>query len=192
MSNGTTATISPVVQEDEMSKVRELFDRAANAIVQASELAKVVGDLRSEVDGLKRDVERMRNQNEMLDQALTTARQARDNALGKLAETESTLSRTISDRDSAQREADNWQRQANDNAEKLHGVTVERDDAQFHVMELQDALDKANAKLAKFKALMAEDEPKPEPALTASPPQALSSSDGDEEDRVEGEPNTAL
>ena len=80
MSDGTMSPLAPV-QEDEMSHIRQIFDRAANAIVQASELSKQVADLQSQFQALKNDMEYLRKRNAELDVALADVRGQRDQAM---------------------------------------------------------------------------------------------------------------
>lgn len=170
MSNGITATqVSPIVQEDDMSKVRELFDRAANAIVQASELAKQVNELSASVDALRRDVERMRSQNEWLDSQLADTRRQRDEAIrenGTLRDTASADARTIAD---LRMTVDANAIKVADLSNALAHERSARDDAELHAMDLEDKLTIANATLEKIKASLGLTPPEPTPEPMAVP-----------------------
>lgn len=85
MDTDTGIQVAPVTEAD-MANVRSVFERAANSIVQASELAKVVADLKVEVTGLKEDIEKVRRANQALDEALTNVRTQRDEAQAQVRE----------------------------------------------------------------------------------------------------------
>lgn len=83
------------VQSDEpegMSAVRQVFERASNAIVEASKLSKEVAALRSEVDAMKHDIEYVRARNRELDEQLAMTRQQRDEARQEVERLKSELS----------------------------------------------------------------------------------------------------
>lgn len=155
MSDGNTATqVSPIVQEEDMSKIRELFERAANAIVQASELAKAVTALRADVDSMKTEVEHLRSQNRWLDEQLTSVRQSRDDAQQKARDLQDVVNHVSDQRDSAQRDAAHWQNEANNKDASLASTRKDRDDAQLRVMDLEDQLTAANARLEQARKFM--------------------------------------
>lgn len=69
--------------EAEMMSIRNIFDRAANAIVQASELAKQVAELEGKFASLTRDFETMLSRNNELVQSLQEVRGQRDTAMAE-------------------------------------------------------------------------------------------------------------
>lgn len=64
--------------QDAMGKIREIFDRGFNSILEASKLGKEVAELRAMVEELKAEVQRVRDQNRWLDEALQDVRAKRD------------------------------------------------------------------------------------------------------------------
>lgn len=88
MTDGTTAIqVSPVPTESEMSMIRSMFDRAANAIVQASELGQRVQTLSQHVADLEDRIKRALQSNEWLAEQLSNTRAERDAAIHTLADT---------------------------------------------------------------------------------------------------------
>lgn len=117
----TGIQVAPVT-EDYMSKVREVFETAANSIVAASELSRVVDNLKREVEGLKADIEAVRRQNQGLDEALQTVRGQRDEAQNLVREQAGridNLNHTIGD---LQRELDGVRSQYEQKVRDLEGV----------------------------------------------------------------------
>jgi vacuolar-type H+-ATPase subunit I/STV1 len=178
MSDGTTATISPIVEDSEMSHVRSVFDRAANAIVQASELAKQVASLTEQMDLLRKDIEYVRQRNIELDNLLNDVRQARDHAqseASRLTQTNADLSR---ENTSLTYERDNLTDKLKTANDTISTLRRERDDAAIEAMRLQEELDKVKAKLDDIvsfaKGLVAEatpTPPTPAPEPTPTPPE---------------------
>src|ERR1700723_1814246 len=85
-SSGSVNIPQEAPQEDsEMTTVKAVFEKASNAIVDASRLKVEVGDLRAAVDGLRQEVEKVRSQNQWLDEQLTNVRGQRDKATGELS-----------------------------------------------------------------------------------------------------------
>lgn len=100
MATTPQAEIGPeTTQEtDEMRTVRGVFDRALNAIVAATNLAKQVEDLAAKVAGLQRDIDSVMEANRRLDEALTAVRAQRDEARSEAASLRSQLAEAQSDR----------------------------------------------------------------------------------------------
>ena len=90
--DNTTKPQETVVEEQTqenpaVSKLREAFDAAKNAIVEGTELAKIVHDLQGKVLdlgnnvlSLQRDLEYTRSRNKELDEQVTEVRRQRDSA----------------------------------------------------------------------------------------------------------------
>lgn len=170
MSDGTMATISPVQESDEMTHIRSIFDRAANAIVEASELNKQVQELRSTVDALKQDVDRIRAQNSWLDEQLTNVRRARDEANGKLQNAEGEVASLKEQLEASKRANEDLNAQLTAARQVLDQTKHERDDYGMKHMAAQEELEKANAALAKFEEVLSGLRPKPVQEQTATPP----------------------
>lgn len=189
MSDGNTGIqVTPVPTESEMQGFRNLIDRALNAIVDASNLAKMVGELRANLDDLKHEIETVRKNNQWLDEQLVRVRGERDKANAEV--------KVLANcKDDALREVQALTSQAqHDEAEidRLHtdldATRKERDDYGLRQMEAEDRAKDAEAKLAKItetikglglgiaepKAEQAEVRPKAEPieAWKPAPPPA--------------------
>ena len=90
-----TMTPTPSLTEQEqtdMNAISDAFDRARNAVIASSQLAKdvaalsaVVNELRMSVEGLQRDLAESRQRNEVLDEHLAYIRGQRDEAWNKAA-----------------------------------------------------------------------------------------------------------
>lgn len=168
MSDGNTTPLGPV-QESEMSHIRQIFDRAANAIVAASELAKVVDDLKVQVEALRGEVEKVRRENGWLDGQLANVREARDKALAEATQVRSELVEANHRAETAEAKNESQSRQIQALQDQLAKAQGERDDYGMRHMEASDALDKANGKLAKLREAMGiEDSPKPTPVPEAT------------------------
>lgn len=152
MQDGNTATISPVPSEDEMNKLRQWFDNGLNAIVQATELAKVVESLKVEVEGMRHEIATVRDNNRWLDEQLSGVRKARDEAIETVAQLRTELSRTLQERAQLQSMVDEDGRTIQALRDKTTTILKERDDALLEAMQAREDLDKANAKLASIKA----------------------------------------
>ena len=99
MTDGTTGIQVAPITEDDMNRVKSILQRAADAIVGASQMANDIAAMRAELDALKADSERLRNQNNALDEALNHSREMRDNQARELASTKDQLMEVTRDRD---------------------------------------------------------------------------------------------
>ena len=99
MTDGTTGIQVAPITEDDMNKVTSILKRAADAIVGMSQLAADVDMLRATVASLQQDCDRLRNQNNALDEALNHSREMRDNQARELASTKDQLAQVTHDRD---------------------------------------------------------------------------------------------
>lgn len=165
MTDGTTGIQVAPITEDDMNRVQTILKRAADAIIGMSQLSADVDMLRQTVAGLQADTDRLRNQNNALDEALNYSRSERDRQASELVNVKAELASAHDGAYSLKLENDklglvNVQ---------LHGdldlTRKERDDAQFQVLDLQERLTIAEGKLAKVaelhKALFPETEPAP-------------------------------
>ena len=99
MNDGLTGFQVAPITEDDMSRVTSILKRAADAIVGMSQLAADVDMLRATVASLQQDCDRLRNQNNALDEALNHSREMRDNQARELASTKDQLAQVTHDRD---------------------------------------------------------------------------------------------
>jgi len=144
MTDGTTGIQVAPITEDDMNKVRSILQRAADAIVGASQMADDIAAMKAELAQLRDDADRYRRNAEALEESLSNARVRRQ-------ELEGQLSTAIHAQAAAERERDDMtyrERNGREAAAKLETelsqVKHERDDAQLRVMELEDQL-KAHA-----------------------------------------------
>lgn len=72
--------------EDEMGRFLATFQRMRDAIVAGSKLAQEFAELRGQVQALREDLDKVRNINATLDEALLSSRQARDGFAADLRE----------------------------------------------------------------------------------------------------------
>jgi chromosome segregation ATPase len=175
---------TPVTDTQELpavAKLREAFDTARNALIDGSELAKQVAELRqsvsslnSEVNELHRDLEYVRNRNKELDEQVTQVRQARDAAIGEAQRNDQRANQAEASLSDAQRRIEELERQLSGMYDRLDSAKKDRDDAEIKAMELEDQLKTAEAKLAKIEEAMhgvksAEEPVKPLPHYTTQP-----------------------
>lgn len=148
MTDGTTAMPISPIQEDDTMIAERWFKRAAQAIVDATNLETKLQAISKSLDELKMEIEYVRSRNRELDQTLHDVRGQRDSATAELSSVKGQLA-----------EANRSLTEANTNIERINEINNrlnadlinlrhERDDYGMKNMELSDALDKANAKLA--------------------------------------------
>ena len=84
MTDGTTGIQVAPITEDDMNMVRGILNRAADAIVGASQMAQDINSMRTELASLRVELDKLRNQNSALDEALYQARTTRQELENKL------------------------------------------------------------------------------------------------------------
>lgn len=155
--------------ESDMRAISQMFARAANAVVDASELGKTVKTLQGEVEKLVGDTQRLREHISWLEQENVTLRGQRDEAQNALSDAqrntdilvtdkrvlEGRLHTTEGERDNARGEAKLWQDEAG-------ALEKDRNDLKAKVLHLTNMLDKVWISVKdNFTEPQA---PKPEPA----------------------------
>lgn len=150
MDNGTTAIQVSPITEDDMSKVQAILRRAADAIVGMSQLHADVDMLRQTVASLQADADRLRNQNNALDEALTHSRTVRDDQASTIIRLSSQIDTITYDRDDLKKANEYTTTMNGQLADKLKQVEADRDDHGFRVLELEDKLKAAEAKLSRL------------------------------------------
>lgn len=154
-----------------MSKVREVFDRAINAMVDSTKLAQEVAELRKVVADIKYDLEYVRNRNKELDEMLHTTREQRDTAQRELNETRDQLARAQVDFANSQQEIEHKAREINDLREALERAKSERDAYGLEAMQAKEDLAKANDKLESIAKLFLQQPANvPQASPTPEPP----------------------
>lgn len=143
---GTQA--NPGTEEQDMGKVREIFDRALNAMVEASKLADEVRSMRGELDQLKHDIDYVRARNRELDNMLNDVRQQRDNAQRELGEAKDRLSVATNDLQAAHNANESYNRRINELEQGIAQARKERDDYGLEALKLREELDQAKSRLA--------------------------------------------
>lgn len=144
-------------EDNEMARVTEVFDKARNAIIDASRLAKEVAALRETVETVKTDLQGLRERNAFLDDMLASVRRQRDEAETELAATKAQRDEARNDRDHWHRASDEWERRAGDFERKyedertlfntqhseLNTTIAELQQSRSRVAYLEDALQSA-------------------------------------------------
>jgi len=151
MSNVTTY---PHTEEQEMGKVKEIFDRALNALVSASSLAKEVEQVKSDLEALTSQVNHYRNTIANQDDQITRLRQDRDAARTAQYQAEDTARHMTTQIETIKRENDSLNGSNIRLNDRISEVTKERDDAQFKLLELQESHAALSKKLDDVKAHM--------------------------------------
>lgn len=153
----------------DMGKLRDSIESILNAIVQSTELAKQVEAMTRDVGQLRQDIDTTQARNVELDRMLHDTREQRDRAEAELKASQADLSQAQRERDQALSQSVKLNQEADYLREQLTARTKERDEYGLSGIATQDALDKANAKLADIHKTMGIDfkpfgvEAKPEP-----------------------------
>lgn len=178
-NTGTTgipvASSPSVPTEQEMSTIRSMFERAANAIVQASELSVKLTELEGRFNALQQDMEAQRRRNQELDEFLTDVRRQRDEARNQAFEAQRKLSDT-------QAELGHAQELVKSQADEIERLKTELKAAQEDAHTAHESADRAQeraqtaeAKLHEIEEFaqrafgLAKPQPQPEPAPWAQP-----------------------
>lgn len=175
MTDGTTGIQVAPITEDDMSLVRSILQRATDAIIGMSQLSTDVDMLRETVTSMQADTERLRNQNNALDEALNYSRSERDRQASELGNVKADLAGVKAEGDAYKLENDKLTLSNEQYQIDLDLTRRERDDAQFQVLDLQERLAVAEGKLAKINealgsiAAPVEAKPEPEPAPVQDP-----------------------
>lgn len=180
-NDGTTGIqVAPIQETEDMSHVRSIFDRALNAIVQASELAiqvneltatvaTIKADFEKTVNDLKIEVEHVRSQNRWLDEQLASVRKQRDEAINECVRVNSVLANTNDEHNRAKHLIDTQANTIEALRSQVMSLTKERDDYAQMSQSYSDDLDKAKATLAGIKEKLGWVEPvKHEPEHTTT------------------------
>lgn len=146
MTEGNTAIqVSPFNPEDR-EMTRGFFEKIADTVVEASELTKVVAQLRGDLDRLRIDVESYRAENFRLDSEVQELRGQRDEARSEAHGLREVCHKQEVEVTNLNMRNDNLARLLQEaeasNAELIdsrRAMTMERDDAQIKVMELEDS-----------------------------------------------------
>lgn len=174
MSDGTTAIqVSPVPTESEMSTFRAMFERAAQAIVDASHLGQRVNELSDQVASLRNQVETATRNNEYLAEQLTQARHERDDVRRELSDTSNAYAQARAEIASKADEIAVKDNTIANLRQAVANVEREADENMLRALKAEEELDKVKAMLndaqawyERVKAIM--EPPAPEtPALPA-------------------------
>jgi chromosome segregation ATPase len=142
-----TETVAYQAEDQEMSRVREIFDRALNALVDATTLAKSVEVLRTDLDGLKAQVTHYRNTIANQDDQITRLRQDRDAARTAQYHAEDQARHQATDFENMKRELESSTSANVRMNERISELSKERDDAQFKLLELSESYSALTKKL---------------------------------------------
>jgi predicted nuclease with TOPRIM domain len=148
-----------LVTSGDATMVSKFFNDIANRIIQASELAKELDQLRAEFETLKQEVETYREHNARLDEEVTRLRDERS----QLTETVQNFARennliaaelnsVRSALDVTRRESDTWQSQYNTVWNDLATLKRDRDEVHYHNLELEDRLRQMETERDTFRA----------------------------------------
>jgi len=178
--------------EAEMINIRNMFSKAADAIVSASELGKRVTELEKEQHRQKDEIEGLKASNQWLNDQLNTVRQQRDALQREIEEKRQGME--VLSRDLANAHDINTVSNARitELSDKLHASQRESDDHLLRAMTAEEELDKVKAKLDEAfewmdaaKALFHRNAPK------AAEPVPFPATDGGTIHAVVGEPEPA-
>lgn len=139
-----TVTMTEQVQAD-MNAISTAFDKARNAVISASQLARdvaalreTVESLRQSVEGLQRDLTASRERNAVLDEHLATARRQRDEERERAYALSGELTTRTQERDTARRELSDAGVKISDQRDTIEKLRSEND----HWANIADSLEK--------------------------------------------------
>jgi chromosome segregation ATPase len=151
----TEQTPNPSPENPAVSKLKEAFDTARNAILEGTELAKLVGELRAsvnalgiEVSSLQRDLEYLRGRNRELDEQVTEVRRQRDQAIADATTQHHRADVAENELATTKHSLEDANILINGYVSRLMEASKSRDDAELRAMELEDQLKVAEGKLA--------------------------------------------
>jgi predicted nucleic acid-binding Zn-ribbon protein len=131
--------VIPHGEDQEMGKVKEIFDRALNALVNATSLAQTVEQLKTDLDSLRVQVQTYRNTIANQDDQITRLRQDRDVARTAQYQAEDSSRHTANELSVVKRENDSLNSANVRLNDRITEVLKERDDAQYKLLELTEA-----------------------------------------------------
>ena len=148
-----------LVTSGDATMVSKFFNDIANRIIQASELAKELDQLRAEFEALKQEVETYREHNARLDEEVTRLRQDRDELTVNLETLRGEHHSVTLERNALQgaldvtrRESDTWQSQYNTAWNDLVLAKKDRDDANWRILALEENLRQMETERDTFRA----------------------------------------
>ena len=167
--------VIPHGEDQEMGKVKEIFDRALNALVNATSLAQTVEQLKTDLDSLRIQVQTYRNTIANQDDQITRLRQDRDVARTAQYQAEDSSRHTVNELVVVKRENDTLNSANVRLNDRISELAKERDDAQYKLLELQESHNALSKKMeaikGHFEAMFGFAEPKPVEQSTTSPVQ---------------------
>lgn len=182
---GTEAPMAPSNPSPttEGEQVRNLFQRIADTVVQASSLQGLVSDLEGKVNALAKQADELHSRNAYLQEALSQSHDARAKAEAERNEAQREASQARADAHLFEHDLSMVRSDFQNQAQRLADVSKDRDDKGMALLEAEDKIKALEAKLAEIKgfAQMAfglTEPPKPEAeqqpkAFEADPPPAF-------------------
>lgn len=161
---GTTAPLSPNSQEPDMTGVRAMFDKAINAMVDATKLAHEVGELRKQVFEINESLEYLRKRNAELDGLLHDVRRQRDEAQAELNQVKSENRELHSQIEGLTSSRDSQERVIAQLNDQLDHTSKDRDEYGLKAMAAEDRANLAEGKLKDIQATLSKMFPQAEPA----------------------------
>ena len=142
-----TKMSTELVTSGDATMVSKFFNDIANRIIQASELAKELDQLRFEFDQLKGEVEKYRIDNARLDEEVNRLRAERNDLqsanaqiLADIRNVSQELAMTVEALTRARAESDNWQSSYSTAYNDYAAAKRDRDEAYWRNLELDEKL----------------------------------------------------
>jgi len=176
MNDGTTATtLSPVPTEEDMNKVRTIFQQGLDAIVSLSKLSEEVHSLSVTVKGLKDEIEYVRTRNRELDASLADVRAQRDQALHERDEVKHKLDETITNFNAVDAHNSTLQETIDSLQAELASLRIDHDTICTAWQQAEANKELAEAKLANIQSMAMDmfglqSPPKPVPTANLAEP----------------------
>ena len=143
-----TPTTTTLPSEEDMNKVRGIFEQGLNSILALSKIAVDLKDLQAQFSDLKAEMEFVRSRNRELDQALADVRTQRDTAIRERDEAKAELDTVRHQVEMAGANAREAQQTIESLRADLASAKAERDQAYDAWHKAEAAADDAKTKLA--------------------------------------------
>lgn len=153
MENGNNLPLQAVQGDDDVSQARNVFERAANAMLQNTQMARDIAEMRAKTAQSDSDINRLRRANDvqadMLDKAERELAAVKDELRQALV-----LRQNLENTCKALEQENATYHNTNTTlADKLSATYHERDEAQYNLLEAQDKIKALQAKIDRIASI---------------------------------------
>lgn len=170
MTDTYTVAATPVQEDKEVSQIREYFDKAMNALITSTQLAKDVDQLKSDLDQLRTQVNHYRNTIANQDEQITRLRMDRDAARTAQYQAEDNQRHMATELENAKRDVTSLSDSNVRLNDRVSELVKERDDALLKIMELEDNHRELSEKFNRIRDMLGLPIEPPKPVLPTPMP----------------------